>query len=1736
MAQSVFVTPSTTVVQVNTLQTPYTPVLLNSYTYEGQVVTVLDGTSSVGVLYSSIVVSTVSGTTYADGSISTLINQPQGFVTVQAQAPNLWAFLNSFPFRNQYLSAGLYTFTTSTFTSATLSTIQQYTNSLTVEKLVVSGNFLQSSPIVFNQTISTFGTVDLYSSFSVWQSSFFSSGFSTLGAVQLFSTLTVDGNFISLSSIRALSTVNVSGSVSVVDFVSSGQINLSGGLLTQSLFVTNSTFSSVNIAGSVDVANRLRVLSSVNVGGDFTTSTANIQYFSTLSSLALYGPLNVQTNITVNETFSNDGKLVVVGHLSTGTFTNIYQQITGRSNIRVGGFTQIEGTLSTQDFFASTLFVQGNLGIDAPSEVFVTNMNLTSSFTVSEFRARSLLVGGVFSTTASLVISSVLSSSADFFTEKTVNALDMYIGKSTNVSTFSTGNLLVNFSTYFFKNLVVVGSSFWNQTPQGSTNSILGDLSILRNLTLQDTLILSSIVLPSSVVANNFTVSSLFCGYKGIAAFATISSIEASSIGTGGIEYPGFTMDMSNQLVTLNFSTFLMSSLLFEAKAIPDGTFPTGSFFEVTSSLGVGFTASTNTFQVAPLAVTTCNLISLEILSTLQVFGGTITATLQGDATGLSNTQFPIQISTGDIVVSTLTTRRLEASSFFTSTIQTNLFIPTSTLTIGNLAIYGNIGLIGNTPSLSTPTIFPYGNPLEPLPIPRPANAFFRQNQQVRLNTLVGVGDNLGEASVDYRGGVINYDKLQGFENNQGMKVTLAIGDTLRVDTLPGTPLLFEEFKGGDITLYGEPYPRYSLSLTEDTVSFINKGLTYVSTGFVGLSKNLFMPEGLSILTRSTNIIQPSLSTLQFNSTMFVNREALTVGIGKQGIYAFDVKGTAYAPSTVVMKFSTIVDNQLTVQQLQDNYWLGVGAKNSVNSNLRYSRDGQTWENISMNSTDFYTNEATFLSIGSDGGKLGVNVTVNGDSNLHAPTTWVTGGFYDDPFSEQQAYLAYTLCNLLYDQWNQAIVDRIFKVNPYQYTSPQFNGQYWIATALNYVDQELLDAPRATLLRSTDGVNWEYVNSGGFVWNQAVGGNTFAGGRACAWNGSLWVAVGWGSNLGNSILYSGNGQNWSNSVNGFQTGTGATNKYSGGFGIVWTGKHWVAAGNTYTGMVSTYPTGILYSTDGSNWTEPSTPYGIGIARAIGWNGSRLVTAGGTGILGMFYSDDHGVSWLSCVGDTAIIDENGSGSIVWNGSYWLVSGSLGVSKSVNGINWTLQTNKPTFGLAYSSNAVPSLAIGRSTLELFSTVAVFPTLNVAVGDISGTEQGKTIYTSENGSNWTVATSGTFDKKGNCVAFGGGRWVAGGSNTNSSNILISSDGKNWSYANIGINPSYPEVRALFYVNTRWVAGIDYGLNYNSVVYSTDGLTWNTIASPYTTPTGATYAIGYGPTGYGSSDLFVIGGAGNGLYTSPDGAVWTSRTPTAYFDSGGQVRGISYLNGLWFAVGYDGTPTATIKRSSDAVNWLNSSYDVADFSICYGIAYGGGLYVAVGTTSASGGTIKYSGVGSGWSNAVSGEFTNTAYSVTYNTELALWIATGTNDGTNAHSVRYSGDGSNWSNSSGIDFTTGLGVAFRTGSTITTSIQSYYNQIRFYNNPLPEVVTRQVTPSIVYSPSSLVLNNALMLDNRQNVLINSMSTVTESPSFITAQNIQSTFINFDLTNVTQTVSTQRILMQGAFTLGTQYI
>jgi hypothetical protein len=193
----------------------------------------------------------------------------------------------------------------------------------------------------------------------------------------------------------------------------------------------------------------------------------------------------------------------------------------------------------------------------------------------------------------------------------------------------------------------------------------------------------------------------------------------------------------------------------------------------------------------------------------------------------------------------------------------------------------------------------------------------------------------------------------------------------------------------------------------------------------------------------------------------------------------------------------------------------------------------------------------------------------------------------------------------------------------------------------------------------------------------------------------------------------------------------------------------------------------------------------------------------------------------------------------------------------------------------------------------------------------------------------------------------------------------------------------------------------------------------------------------------------------------------------------------------------------------------------------------VAGGTTSndyAAANTLKYSGDGITWSNA-SNDFLYHAYSVDYNSLLNIWLATGTSGDTN--SVLYSEDGSNWSfNPASPLFVVGRGIASSSlGDPSVIGIRNYYDRLEFLRNPGPGTTTRVGTPFISYTSTLLNVNNALQFNTSYFFDLFSFKGV-----LIDTNPFSSSFSQLEDTTISQTLSTNLLIAEQAFTLGAQFI
>jgi hypothetical protein len=191
-------------------------------------------------------------------------------------------------------------------------------------------------------------------------------------------------------------------------------------------------------------------------------------------------------------------------------------------------------------------------------------------------------------------------------------------------------------------------------------------------------------------------------------------------------------------------------------------------------------------------------------------------------------------------------------------------------------------------------------------------------------------------------------------------------------------------------------------------------------------------------------------------------------------------------------------------------------------------------------------------------------------------------------------------------------------------------------------------------------------------------------------------------------------------------------------------------------------------------------------------------------------------------------------------------------------------------------------------------------------------------------------------NCVAYGNGRFIAGG---NGGKISYSSDGITWTPVT-GNTLSSMQINGIAYGNNRFVAVGEGG----EIAYSSDGTAWTLIPeSPFTETGGITY--GNGKFVVGGSAMWVEGvweeEGGAMIAYSADGITWNRVTDLPFPLGFGRISAVAYNgNGEYFAISYNGMGVESAGAySSDGITWTTNLY--GPYSEKHAIAYGSGKYV---------------------------------------------------------------------------------------------------------------------------------------------------------------------------------------------------
>jgi hypothetical protein len=267
----------------------------------------------------------------------------------------------------------------------------------------------------------------------------------------------------------------------------------------------------------------------------------------------------------------------------------------------------------------------------------------------------------------------------------------------------------------------------------------------------------------------------------------------------------------------------------------------------------------------------------------------------------------------------------------------------------------------------------------------------------------------------------------------------------------------------------------------------------------------------------------------------------------------------------------------------------------------------------------------------------------------------------------------------------------------------------------------------------------------------------------------------------------------------------------------------------------------------------------------------------------------------------------------------------------------------------------------------------------------------------------------------------------------------------------------------------------------------TWATPAS--SSPT-FTHRISTGQTinsiAYNGSNLYVAAGNSGALYTSADGATWTSRT--SGFGSN-NINKVFFGNSLWVAVGANGT----ITTSSDGTTWTARTANMSTNAI-NDVIFANSTWVAVGAGGGATNTggITYSTDGITWTrksqtptigtgyNAIAWNGTNYVIAADISTNNYLYASTASGTWT----AGADGTGSNlinvyWDGTRNILIDASGGVWYSTSTTVgtTTSISGlimrtasrsnyYYNGNLYSNGITISIYSSTPTASNYYTKS----------------------------------------------------------------------
>lgn len=257
----------------------------------------------------------------------------------------------------------------------------------------------------------------------------------------------------------------------------------------------------------------------------------------------------------------------------------------------------------------------------------------------------------------------------------------------------------------------------------------------------------------------------------------------------------------------------------------------------------------------------------------------------------------------------------------------------------------------------------------------------------------------------------------------------------------------------------------------------------------------------------------------------------------------------------------------------------------------------------------------------------------------------------------------------------------------------------------------------------------------------------------------------------------------------------------GGLDVAYNGSLWVAVGlNNDQSVPIKYTTNPSVGWSNAILTGITPPY-IYPVTTVKWNGSYWLAGSGP-TNANFLQSANGITWSNV---TPLITMDSINGLAWNGFAWVAVGLGSNANLGNNIFYTDPTG------AWNSNTATFTGQGNAVTTNGRTW-------VAVGQGAVPTDPKLLYSYDT-ITWAIPPPPHLSSA-QAVAWNGDKFLAGGSNGNTSNLLVSYTGATWSYVPVPVE----QVTSIVWDGALWnVNGLSTGIG--KYLTSADALTWSTV-----------------------------------------------------------------------------------------------------------------------------------------------------------------------------------------------------------------------------------------------------------------------------------------------------------------------